>query len=128
MKRQIRKMIQAAVILVILVISQAVSAAPLHPVIDSGPVSQFVYDNFDDNATDPSLWLIHLKDSGPMVSEINQRLEFTLPADSAGDDFAAWYDSVCQLRGDYDIQVDYELLTWPLASGARIGLTDSHAN
>jgi uncharacterized repeat protein (TIGR01451 family) len=89
---------------------------------------QSVYDNFDDNTTDPSLWYIELRDSGPTASETNQRLELTLPANSAGDDFAAWYDSACQLRGDYDIQVDYELLTWPLASGARIGLTDNHAN
>jgi hypothetical protein len=36
--------------------------------------------------------------------------------------------SACQLRGDYDIRVDYELLTWPFRSGVRIGLADDHAN
>jgi uncharacterized repeat protein (TIGR01451 family) len=105
-----------------------VSAATFHPAVASGPVSQFVYDNFNDNFTDPALWSIEIKDSGPIASETNQRLEITLTADSIGDDFAAWYLSACQLRGDYDIQVDYEVLTWPYANGVRIGLADDHVN
>ncbi len=32
------------------------------------------------------------------------------------------------MRGDYDIQVDYEVLTWPYANGVRLGLADDHAN
>jgi uncharacterized repeat protein (TIGR01451 family) len=127
MKRQIKKTILITIILAILVISQTVFAAPLQ-LMYSGPVSQFVYDNFDDNYTDPSLWGIEQL-GGPTVSEVNQRLEITLPANSTGTpEFKAWYLSACQLRGDYTIQVDYELLTWPDANGVRIGLADDHAN
>jgi hypothetical protein len=129
MKHQIKKTIFAAVILAILVLSSTIygSATPVSAKA-ALQTAAIVYDNFDDNLTDPALWSIELKDNGPTASETNQRLEITLPAESAGDDFAAWYDSACQLRGDYDIQVDYEVLTWPLASGVRLGLTDNHAN
>jgi hypothetical protein len=32
------------------------------------------------------------------------------------------------LRGDFDIQVDYELLTWPIQNGVRISLNTSQGN
>jgi hypothetical protein len=91
-------------------------------------VPQVVYDNFDDNYTDPALWFVEPNGVGPTSAETNQRLELTLPADSAGSGFAIAYRSACQLHGDFDIQVDYELLTWPYASGARIGLLNDHVN
>jgi beta-lactamase regulating signal transducer with metallopeptidase domain len=36
--------------------------------------------------------------------------------------FRAGFASTHKLRGDFDIQVDYELLDWPLANGVRVGL------
>jgi uncharacterized repeat protein (TIGR01451 family) len=95
--------------------------------MDSGPVSQFVYDNFDDNATGPSLWSVG-QEGGPVAVEMNQRLEITLPANSSGTKFDAAYYSACLLRGDFDIQVDYELLTWPTANGVRISLSTTYGN
>lgn len=127
MKQNIKNMIVAAVILAALMSTQTVSAAPFDPAVASGPVSQLMYDNFDDNAIDTAHWAVEIRDSGPSLAEANQRLEMTVPANSSGDDFAAWFDSLCQLRGDYDIQVDYALLTWPNANGVRVGLSDSNA-
>jgi hypothetical protein len=105
----------------------AIYAGEYHSLALISSVAPIVYDNFDDNITDPSLWSIE-QQGGPVAAEMNQRLEITVPANSAGADFEAWYLSACQLRGDYDIRVDYELLTWPFRSGVRIGLADDHAN
>jgi hypothetical protein len=90
-------------------------------------VPQVVYDNFDDNVTDSSLWSVG-QTGGPVAAETNQRLEITLPANSAGDQFSAAYYSACQLRGDFDIQVDYELLTWSPTNGVRLSLNTSQGN
>jgi hypothetical protein len=35
----------------------------------------------------------------------------------------AGYTSRCQLRGDFDIQVSYTLVTWPDSNGTRVTLT-----
>jgi hypothetical protein len=88
-------------------------------------VYKFV-DDFNDNTIDPSHWIAFQVGYGPTVVETNQRLEITLPADSSDDSvmglFEAGYLGVCRLRGDFDIQVDYELLNWPYANGVRVGL------
>ncbi|MDO8412812.1 MAG: hypothetical protein Q7S51_03360, partial [Gallionellaceae bacterium] len=65
--------------------------------------------------------------TGPSISETNQRLEISIPATSLDDPtnpgFSAGYSSICSLRGDYDIQVDYDLLSWPTANGVRISIS-----
>ena len=82
-------------------------------------------DDFNDDVVDDALWDIALKGSGPTIEEVNQRLQIRLPGSShdAGDGvFAAGYRSKCLLQGDFDIQVDYELLDWPFSNGVRVGL------
>lgn len=32
------------------------------------------------------------------------------------------YGSICQLSGDFDMQVDFDLLTWTPGNGVRVGL------
>jgi outer membrane protein assembly factor BamB len=89
--------------------------------IGASPGSPTPYDDFDDNACDDTLWNV-IESGGPYVTETNQRLEITLPADSSGDNFSAGYSGTHVLRGDFDIQVDYQLLTWPENNGVRMGL------
>ena len=89
--------------------------------IGASPGSPTPYDDFDDNACDDTLWNV-IESGGPYVTETNQRLEITLPADSSGDKFSAGYSGTHVLRGDFDIQVDYQLLTWPENNGVRMGL------
>jgi hypothetical protein len=90
-----------------------------------------LFDDFNDNLINTQLWNSIGGGSGPTVSETNQRLEFTIPASSfenpVGQIFFAAYSSNCLLRGDYDIQVDYQLLTWPFANGVRLGLNTALA-
>lgn len=88
--------------------------------------TQEYYDDFNDNSINLSLWTIETEGSGPAIAETNQRLEITFPSDSADNPetslFWAGYSSTCQLRDDFDIQVDYELINWPSGNGVRIGL------
>lgn len=83
-------------------------------------------DDFNDNSRDDTKWAEVTAGTGPMIDETNQRLEITLPANSVNypqsDEFGAWYLGRCALEGNFDIQVDYQLLTWPSDSGVRVGL------
>jgi outer membrane protein assembly factor BamB len=89
--------------------------------IGSSPENPPAYDDFDDNVCNSTLWDI-LEYGGPYVNETDQRLEITLPSDSSGANFFAGYTSKCALRGDFDVCVDYHLLTWPSNNGVRAGL------
>ncbi|MFA5295420.1 MAG: PQQ-binding-like beta-propeller repeat protein [Methanoregulaceae archaeon] len=89
--------------------------------IGASPGSTTPYDDFDDNVCNSTLWDV-IGSGGPYVTETNQRLEITLPADSSGDTFSAGYSGTHALRGDFDVQIDYQLLTWPENSGVRAGL------
>ncbi len=80
-------------------------------------------DNFNDNYANSLLWsTTNVVGTGPSLSETNQKLEIYFPSFSNGSAFGAGYSSVCKLRGDFDVQVDYELLLWPFANGVRVGL------
>ena len=101
--------------------------APLALALFSSPVGgQGILDDFNDNITDTTLWSAGTGGTGVQVQEINQRVEVSFQADASDDPSAAtfWggYGSNAALSGDFDIQVDYELLTWPFSSGVRVGL------
>jgi hypothetical protein len=81
-----------------------------------------VSDDFNDNQTNANLWQVSSAGVGPTVAEVNQRLEITIPANSSNSQlFGGGYRTKCALRGDFDVQVDYELLTWPNSNGIRLG-------
>ncbi|MCL4830791.1 MAG: hypothetical protein KJZ86_00070 [Caldilineaceae bacterium] len=92
----------------------------------STPRPPIWHDNFDDNITDMQWWERGLYGSGTQISETNERAEITFAADAANAPglsyFGAQYIGACQLRGDFDLQVDYSLLDWPASSGVRVGL------
>lgn len=79
-------------------------------------------DGFDDGVIDPLVW-IPSESGGPLVDEQNGRVELTVPSTSSGASFGATLTTVCKLIGDFDIQVDYELLEWPANAGVRMGFT-----
>jgi hypothetical protein len=64
------------------------------------------------------------------VSETGQQIRIELTAASANDPsaglFAAGIGGTCVLRGDFDMQVDYALATWPPGNGVRVGLATSY--
>ena len=81
-----------------------------------------VFDDFDDNVIDPALWTASAYGVGPQIAEVNGQLQLVIPATSSGTDFGAKAVTTCRFRGDFDVQVDYRLLTWPVANGVRMGL------
>src|SRR2546428_2358687 len=95
------------------------------------PASSFTMDdNFDDNSLDPSRWSelgVPPGFSGTVI-EANQRLEISLGPGAGGAGIA----SRCSLTGDFDVQVDYALLSWPPAGtnvyGVRLTATDFSPN
>jgi len=85
-------------------------------------------DDFNDNSINTQLWNVALAGFGPSIAETNQRLEVDIPATSSGlPVFTAAYQSKFKLKGDFDLQVDYQLLTWPQNNGIRVGIQISDA-
>lgn len=82
-------------------------------------------DGFEDGVRDASLWH-QIVDPGSTLAEANGRLELTIAADAVpGGPFNqvdAHYGLQCSLPGDFDFQIDYQLLEWPEAGGVFAGL------
>lgn len=76
-------------------------------------IAAVVSDNFDDGVIDPALWEYP---AGSFIQERNRRLEVTMPS---GQFTVTNFPIRCSLRGDFDVQVDFTLLSWP-ASGTRL--------
>ena len=113
------------------IFNRALRDAEIKAIYDAGSAGKIkpagrdilnVYDDFDDNTIDPLRWTSILEGTGPTVAETNQRLEITHPADATGGIFLTGFSSVCLLRGDFDVQVDFDLLIWPTGNGVRMGL------
>lgn len=84
--------------------------------------SPLLYDDFDDDALDPELWAILTESGAVQVWEAGQRLEITFPATTSGSVSSNGVISRCRMVGEFDVQVDYELVAWPAFNGVRIGL------
>ena len=94
----------------------------------SSEVSTVFSDDFDDNVINSSIWTASVSGSGPTIAEVNQRLEISLPGgsqDGSGSIFSANCTNRCTLSGDFDVQVDYQVMTWPTANGVPVGLSAS---
>ena len=79
-------------------------------------------EGFDDNHINPALWAVSVYGTGPQIAEQNQELEIAIPGWSYGADFGAKLSSRFLFRGDFDVQVDFRLLTWPFGNGVRTAL------
>jgi len=78
-------------------------------------------DTFSGDWIDP-FWSTHyLVGSGPSFAQTNGRLEITVPASATLDQQLGFADtglmSNCLLSGNWDMQVDYQLLDWPSDNG-----------
>jgi len=74
-------------------------------------------------------WITFQMGTGPTVTEANQRVKVAFPANSKDDPvqrffgipaFGAGCKSRYKLRVDFDVEVDYDLDTWPSSNGVRI--------
>jgi hypothetical protein len=91
----------------------------------AGPAAAALYDDFNDNSTNPAFWTVSNVGNGVTIAETNQRLEINLSADatngSAGIFSGGYVTNTFQ--GDLDVWVDFQLLDWPSANGVRVGLS-----
>jgi dipeptidyl aminopeptidase/acylaminoacyl peptidase len=73
-----------------------------------------------------NFWQSFQNGSGATNSEANGNLTTTLAADSVQggqyNEIEAHWGTNCRLPGDFDVQVDYQLLEWPAANGVQAGL------
>lgn len=88
--------------------------------LSGNPAAAQLLDSFD-NGINPLLWVAY-GSGGPQATATNQSVQMVVPWDSAGGVFGATVQSLCKLRGDYDIQVDFELLDFPFQNGIRVAL------
>lgn len=92
----------------------------------STALGALLLDDFDDGAFNPGRWATDTFGSGVTVQETDGHLQFDFAANAAqtggGDQFNAFYYGECDIRGDFDVQVDFDLLTWPNASGVRLAM------
>lgn len=79
-------------------------------------------DDFDDNSIAAENWAVVVYGSGAQIAEQNQRLEFFMPGSASGTEFGTRLVSQFEMRGDFDIRVDYQLLQWPWYNGVRIAI------
>jgi hypothetical protein len=84
--------------------------------------AEVLREDFNDNSIDPILWTVDVWGWGPEIAEAHQQLEIWMPGSCSGTDFGVKLASNFLLRGDFDIQVGFRLLTWPFANGVRMGL------
>ncbi|MBM4300955.1 MAG: hypothetical protein FJ121_05425 [Deltaproteobacteria bacterium] len=87
-----------------------------------------IAENFDNNEYNKNLWYKFEEGLGSSSSVINNRLEITLPQSSGGTRYQGGVGSNFTLVGDFDMVVDFDLLTWPANNEAQIGLTIDQAN
>jgi hypothetical protein len=78
------------------------------------------------NSLDGSFWWVGRNGTGPTVDVNAGRLELGMPTGSAPDLGQTWISadvqSRCSIRGDFDVQVDVNLLEWPSANGVHVAL------
>ncbi len=82
-----------------------------------------IIENFDNGQFNSNLFTINIEGTGPAVAVASKRLEITLPATSAPSSgrYGGYLGLQSTLTGDFDAQVDFNLLTWP-SVGAAAGI------
>ena len=80
------------------------------------------------NTLDLSLWTVSTAGTGPTASAAGGGVDLFMPA-GATQDSQRHYAGVtltakCKLTGDFDLQLDYSLISWPAKNSVRLGLVD----
>jgi hypothetical protein len=88
--------------------------------VTAGPLTE----EFQRNSVDASQWMIGMPGTGPSFGQGGGSMAIFFPAHSSGLMFGVFYRHRLQLRGDFDIQVDFRLPLWSAANGVRVGLGD----
>jgi uncharacterized repeat protein (TIGR01451 family) len=86
-----------------------------------------IYEKFNNNTYNHDLFWLGIQGEGTTAVVANKRLEITLPASSGGSLYMGMLESNFSLAGDFDVQVDFNLLTWPPYNEAQVGLSIAQA-
>lgn len=80
-------------------------------------------EDFGDGSIDRTKWVITGDTArGLRVEETNGRLEIFIPGSVRTGTFVAAFETRCKVTGDFDVEVDYRLLSWPSDNGAIVSL------
>jgi hypothetical protein len=105
-------------------------ASGLERNVSTTPRAPFTED-FSGTARDASLWH-EINDPGGSIAQVGGRLVATISGSAVpGGQFNQvdeHFGSQCSIHGDFDYQVDYELLTWPHDGGFRANLAAFFVN
>jgi hypothetical protein len=82
---------------------------------------------------DMSPWTVGTIGRGPTAKAANDSLEFFFPATALADPqqqqlIGVNLTSKCSVAGDFDLQVDYSLASWPARNGVRFGLAAGNSH
>jgi TolB protein len=84
-------------------------------------------DTFSSDRIDPFWTPPSITGSGVSMTETNGQIEVTVPSTATVDPGLGFIslalNGQCQISGDFDIQVDYRLLSWPSPSGVDVGFS-----
>jgi DNA-binding SARP family transcriptional activator len=82
-------------------------------------------DDFEDPVFDSLMWRSGQNGGGISTNERNGRLEFAIDPQAAPQTggFGADYTTQCTLSKDFDVRVDFQLLTWPPKNGVTVFLS-----
>jgi hypothetical protein len=86
-----------------------------------------ITENFANNQYNKNLWYPYTVGPGSSVSVTNNRLEITLPQSPGGILDMGGGGSNFTLGGNFEAQVDFDLLTWPSNNEAQITLSINNA-
>ena len=72
----------------------------------------------------PGVWHLSVRGEGVEASVTEEGLVVNVAADPVDDEgmFGTFARTQYSLEGDFDLRVDYRLMTWPKGSGVRVGL------
>jgi Tol biopolymer transport system component len=91
-----------------------------------------ITDNFDNSTRNVDLWSIIHDDVGGFVQWTNGRLEMRIAADgiqgNGQSNLGVHVGVNCLLSGDFDVQVDYQLLEWPPGDSVNVGIVAFFTN
>jgi len=76
----------------------------------------------------PQLWLSTTEGRGTNATWSGNNATITINADAGGGFIMAGFVSKAALRGDFDVQFNYNLTAWPGSNGMRLGLRVTDVN
>jgi hypothetical protein len=78
---------------------------------EAGKERKAINDNFNDRTLDLNRWFMTIgPENAGSIIEVNQQLEMSKTVSGYG---YLGLSTVCQVSGDFDVRVDFRLLTWP---------------